>query len=160
MATPPIDPSQMNIPPELLALLEEATQGGLAQDQLDPLAAQYKAAQHLRDTPMPEMRRYGDNHVVAPNAMEVAAAAIKQYRGNQQMNDVTGQRPEGVDVYSNLAKSQQGWKAGILQRLLREYGNRGAAPTPQAPFQSPQGGFSALDNPFQQPQGPLPGLGG
>ena len=114
--------STEDIPPELLALLEEATQGGLAQDQLDPLSAQYLAAKKLRDTGMPEMRRYGDNHVVAPNSMEVAAAAIKQYQGGKQMNEAMGQRPEGVNVYNNLQRSQEGWKAGMLQKLLREYG--------------------------------------
>ena len=84
------------ISPELVSMMAEYF-GVNEEEALQKLL--YAQAGKMRDTAMPEMRRYGDNHVVAPNQMEVVAAALKQYQG-------------GEDEQKALAKIQ----AGLLRK--------------------------------------------
>lgn len=121
------------IPPEIMALLEELSQGGIAEDQNDLLAAQYKTADQMRNTKMPGMRSYGDNHVVGPNPMEVAAAAIQQYRGGQMQRDSMDQ------MKGNVGTTGKGVRALMLAKLLREY--------QQPPEQAPTGTVGGLPTP-------------
>ena len=123
------------IPPEIMALLEQMTSGGEA-SLTDPLLAQqYETAGAMRGTPMPEMRRYGANHVVGPNPMEFAAAAIQRYRGGQGQADAMAQ------MRGNAGTQAQAFKAAVMAEMLRR---KQEAP-PTAPGQSfmgdPSGAF-------------------
>ena len=73
------------------SLLDTLASYGLLDDQQALQLLDYKRGHEGANTPMPGMHRYGDNHVVAANPMEIAAAAIKQYRGNEQQNAAMAQ---------------------------------------------------------------------
>lgn len=111
------------IPPELMLLLEELSQGGMAEDENELLAAQYKTADQMRNTKMPGMRSYGGDHVVGPNPMEVAASAIQQYRGGQAQRDAMDQ------MKANIGTTGKGVRALMMAKLLRDFPAQGPAPT-------------------------------
>jgi hypothetical protein len=117
-----IDQSQ--IPPEIMALLEELSQGGVAEDNNDLLAAQYKTADQMRQTPMPLTNNAGRGGIVAANPMQQAAAAIQQYRGGQQQRDSMDQ------MKANQGITGKGVRALMLAKLLRDYQTPPAAPKP------------------------------
>jgi hypothetical protein len=132
------------IPPDIMALLEELSQGGVAEDNNDLLGAQYKTAGELRRTEMPKAQMYGANHVAPINPMEQAAAAIQQYRGGQQQRDLMDQ------MKVNQGITGKGARALMLAKLLRDYPVQAPQAAPVAP---PTPGFS----PGATPPGPFEG---
>ena len=128
-----MDPSQ--IPPEIMALLEELSQGGMAEDQNDLLAAQYKTAGEMRKTPNPAGRTVRDQFI-AQNPLEQIAATAQQIQGGM------GQRGAINQMNDNLGVTGKGVRALMLAKLLRDY-QQPPAPTgevgglPQPPAQIP-----------------------
>lgn len=119
-----------NIPPEIMALLEELSQGGMAEDQNDLLAAQYKTAGEMRKTPNPQGRTVRDQFI-AQNPLEQIAATTQQIQGNM------GQRDAMNQMNANLGTTGKGVRALMLAKLLRDYqpapaptGVVGGLPTP------------------------------
>ena len=136
-----------NIPPELLALLEEAIKGGTAEDQQAILAHQLRRQEGGQDAAMPQGLEVRGQYI-APSPLAFLSSTIKQIQGGQGAQNTTAQ------MNQNINTAQSGVRAGLLQQLLREYSQKAQAPGAPA-----QQGFSALDSPFQ-PRPPSPFMGG
>lgn len=117
--------------PELISMMAEYY--GITQDEALQ-ALLYKAAEADKGTQMPDMRRYGENHVVAPNPMEVAAAAIKQYRGGEDSAKAIQQ------IQANIMRKKQINEAGLGADMAQ----RRAAAEP-APLQPSNGAMMSPD---------------
>lgn len=136
-----------NIPPDIMALLDQLSQGGIAEDMNPLLAQQYETAGQMRKTPMPITNDAGRGGIVAANPMQQAAAAIQQYRGGQ------GQTNTMRQMGQNVGTTGQGLRALMMAKLLREYDQPTA---PQAPIE-----MGGQNSPAWLSEDPMatPGLG-
>ena len=124
-----MDPSDLeNLSPEQLKQLMEL---GIIPDELSALDRQYKSADALRGTAMPEGRDSGRVYTAA-NPMEAVGSLMKQYAGNRDVKKIEGKQDallqkqlEGRNLFMN---KQLGIQPGITEGV--QGGHFGVEPKP------------------------------
>lgn len=123
-----VDP---NDPEALQTALSSLTGASMYPEENQALSGRMGMANQLRQTPMPEMRQAG-RAMVAANPLEMGAAAIQRYRGEQQMTDAVKQQRSLLDALRG--GRQTGMGLGMRDRAEEiwdeEKRRRGGAPYP------------------------------
>jgi hypothetical protein len=117
-----------DIPADLLPLLEELQRGGEASLLQPVLAEKLRDMRDMRDTAMPKATtalgqdRFG-TIIGKTSPLEYIASTMKQIQGGQGVRDTEAGMRQGV------GDEARAYKAMMMARLLREYPEKGPAPT-------------------------------
>ena len=119
-----------------MALLEELSQGGIAEDQQTVLAERLRDSRDMRDTPMPKrMHALGQDRfgtIMAPsNPLEYVNSGLRQVLGGQATRGIQDQMAGNVDT------TGRGVRALMLAKLLRDHQAPPAGPPRSSPRTPP-----------------------